>query len=99
MTIYQALVTIEDEGGKIFKCDTIHYAGEYWLVPEWLSAPELSTRMPERIIRVAAFRHQIHLGSEIADLTVTYPIPRLYFESREEIGDDMRRCPPLEFLK
>ena len=81
MKIVQTLVGFSDSG-TLFNCDTIEHEGQFWLVPEWLEAPELGMKRPARIIPLARLRHQ-EMGSAYPQrFLLNDPMPRDVFEGR-----------------
>lgn len=75
--IKKTMLSIEDEGGSIFKCDTILHENEPWLVVEWIGAQSAKAQRPKRIVRLGAFEYQVLTeGSPFGSYIIKYPIPK-----------------------
>lgn len=79
MKILKTLLGFEDSG-NLFECDTIEHEGQFWLVPEWLEAPELGVKRPARMIPLARLRHQRMSAGWAQRFAVPDPVPRDVFE-------------------
>ena len=76
MKIYQTMMSIDGDPGKLFKMDTIHHEGRIWLVPKWLSPPSREWQKPERIVCLSNLKHQVlPQGSPYGDYMIPYSIP------------------------
>lgn len=73
--VWRFNVALQGES-KLYKCDVIEHEAEKWLVPYWWHSKDEEWSEPARIVRLAAFRHQWHLGKAIGDGTVNEPIPK-----------------------
>jgi hypothetical protein len=81
MEVFHTLLGFSD-GGELFNCDTIEHEGQFWLVPEWLEAPELGMTRPARIIPLAKLRHQKMGPNYPQRFLLNDPMPRDVFEGR-----------------
>lgn len=69
-----------DSGGDLFNCEAVEHAGQLWLVPHWLVAPELGVRRPARIIPMARFRSQKMPETWAQDFVINDPVPKALFD-------------------
>jgi hypothetical protein len=81
MTILKAAVP---SGPEVLTCDAVFHEGKYWLVPEWLEDNESGSRVPARLVCISNLRHQVHLDSEVHQLTVNEPVPREILDGTAE---------------
>ncbi len=89
MQVFKSKVAIENELA-VFDLDTIHYAGEWWLVPGWIDSRDGKQQKPVRLIGVASLAHQ---ESRLpgTKFVVTYPIPKSVLdEGRVPTGQEQK---------
>lgn len=70
--LYKAMVGFDD--GGMTHCDAVEYDDTIWLVPRWIDAPG-DYRMPERMLRLDQFEHQMFPAPSPINIAVSEPIP------------------------
>jgi hypothetical protein len=69
-------VTLHIEGdAALYQCNAIEHEGEVWLVPNWIPSPAEGYAIPERMIPLRRFRHQM-FENRSGDLLINIPVPR-----------------------
>ena len=94
-------VTLHIEGdAALYQCSAIEHEGEVWLVPNWIPSPAEGYAIPERMIPLRRFRHQM-FENRSGDLLINIPVPRAVIdgplspELKAQFG--VREGPQLKF--
>lgn len=75
MKIYSVMLSFIGVNG-IYKSDAIQIEGVFWLVPCWIENIGKSNKMPVRIVLFDSIPHQIHIDSDLSDITINIPISK-----------------------
>jgi hypothetical protein len=89
-------VTLHIEGdAALYQCSAIEHEGEVWLVPKWIPSPSEGYALPERMISLRRYRHQM-FENRSGDLLINIPVPRALIDGplSPELGV---RDPQLKF--
>ena len=72
----RVMMPIEGETA-LYHCGAVEHEGEFWLVPNWIPFPSEGYAMPERMIQLKRFQHQLHESPNgDLDAMIGSPIPR-----------------------
>jgi hypothetical protein len=101
MEIYRANLIIQTGAAHDNEImDVIEFAGQFWLVPEWLDNAALGVTMPARMISLAPIGHN-QLTAGIKYFVIEDPIPRSIFDGSipeaEARGFVLIDRPPVQF--
>jgi hypothetical protein len=78
--LLKVMMALEGEP-RIFECPAIEHEGAVWLVPRWLPTQGDGYAMPERLIRLDQFAHQVlRQPGDPADYAINVPISKVLFE-------------------
>src|SRR4051812_15118997 len=81
------LSAVAPVGSEVLRIDVIEHEGDFWLVPQWLTANDGTHQRPARMISLTTIRHQRLDSGEPADFVLNDPLPEYLLEGevpREE---------------
>jgi len=91
MKIFKSLIFFSGENdGHVYKCDTIEYRGNLWLVPSWIENNETGESKPERIINIKNVRYQTMDTDGDYHLVLNEPIPKDIFDGKDKAKTNIK---------
>ncbi len=76
--LQQTALIIEGRSG-VYYCDTIIYKNEPWIVLSWIRLQVGEPERPERIVRLAALKHQYCPDAHDYQYMINDPLPKSLF--------------------
>ena len=88
MSILKAILLTDGPVATTLEVDVISHAEKLWLVPNWLEVPSAGYKIPERIVCLDRFEHQLpcRQGENIV-VNATVPKAVLFDPIRPEEAD------------